>query len=99
MRNQTPEPDFDGCLTVHDGVTYNQYRLYTDPSDTTWGCITRGQRGFGASLWARTREEPGLPIDKVVAGHGPLTLVPDAFYDASDDELSALVAEALSNPY
>lgn len=90
-----PPPHFERGATFHDGVTYNHHRDYTDASRTLWRCTGRTD---DTPLWARSSAEMGLEISVLVERHGPLAIVPDAFFDASDDELSELVSQALSNP-
>jgi len=87
-----PPPHFDRGATFHDGVTYNHHRDYTDRDGTRGRCTGREDE---TPRWVRSSAEMGVEIAVLVERHGPLTLVPDPFFDAGDDELSEMVGQAL----
>jgi hypothetical protein len=88
-----PQPHFDRGLRFNhdDGQVYNLHRDYTDRHGTLWRCTGREDE---TPLWVYRQDEMGLSTDELVERRGPLTLVPDAFFDASDEELASMVAAA-----
>jgi hypothetical protein len=84
-------PDFPGAVVEHGGLPYNLHRHYRDRDGRTWACLKRTTD----PVWVRACGETGIPLETLVAEHGPLELLADAFWDATDEELSELVAEAL----
>ena len=86
-----PPPHFDRGLRFNydDGQVYNLHRDYTDRDGTLWRCTGRDDDD---PLWVRSSTEMGWTIDVIVQRHGPLTLVPDAFFDATDEQLADMVA-------
>jgi hypothetical protein len=87
-----PEPHFDRGLRFVDGRIYNLHRDYTDATGTVWRATGRDDE---TPLWIRSSAEMGWPIETVVECRGHLTLVYDAFFDATDEQLAA---QALSRP-
>ena len=87
----TPDPripDFPGALVEHDGQIYNLHRNYRDRDGRVWAAT---RRTLPDPVWARHRDEPGIPLAVLIAERGPLELVGDPYFDATDAELGAML--------
>lgn len=91
MTQPSPDPyipDFPGAVVEYDGQPYNLHRHYTDRTGRLWACLNRNDT---EPVWTWQPGEPTLTLAELVAERGPLSIKPDPFWDASDEELVAML--------